>query len=148
VLFVLAFILSACFPGTPTPVLTTSSEYIKAAWDAYNANKFPEAASLAQECISKWETKAKEQQSALTQAPLNGQVTEDQKKAIQANWALNDVGTAYFIKAQALEKQGKTDEAKKVYEQTAAFPYARAWDPKGWFWSPADEAGAKSAQMP
>lgn len=144
----------ACVPSTPQPtptptaVFTTSEQFITAAWNAFNNNQFPEAIDLAQECINRWENEAINQQSALTQAPPNGKVSNDDKKAIFANWALNDVATAYFIKASSLEKLGKNAEAKDAYQKVITFPYARCWDPKGWFWSPAEVASENLAKMP
>jgi len=128
-----------------TSAFATSEEYVTAAWKAYDNQQYEEAISFAQECIDKWENNAIEQQSKLTQAPPTGAVSEDEKKAIFANWALNDVGTSYFIKAQALQKLGKIAEARDAYNKAISFPYARSWDPKGWFWSPAEAA---KSQMP
>jgi hypothetical protein len=151
---VLCTLLSACFPptpaptSTPTPMLSTSEEFVTAAWNEYNQNEFAKAIELAQECINRWGNDAVKQQSALTQAPPNGKVTDDEKKAIFANWALNDVGTAYFIKAESLGKLGKTDDAKDAYKTVIKFPYARCWDPKGWFWAPAEVASENLAKMP
>ncbi len=151
---ILCTMLTACFPPPPaptptsTPMLTTSAEFATAAWNAYNQNDFARAIELANECISRWEGDAIQQQSSLTQAPPNGKVTEDEKKAIFVNWALNDVGTAYFIKALSLEKLGKTAEAKDTYTTVTTFPYARCWDPQGWFWSPAETASVNLARLP
>lgn len=153
-IFFLALLTASCLPETQTPtptptlILSTSEEYVTVAWNAFNNNQLSEANDLAQECIDKWETEAIKQQSMLTQAPPNGEVSEDEKKEIFANWALNDVGTAYFIKAWSLEKLGKSTEAKEAYEVATTFPYARCWDPKGWFWAPAEEASKRLAKMP
>lgn len=50
-------------------------------------------------------------------------------------WALNDVGTCYFIKAKALKEQSKLDQAKKICQLVQdEYSYAQAWDPQGWFW--------------
>lgn len=140
--------LSACFPATPTPTLDTSGAFVESAWNSFNKNKYSEAIAFAQECINRWEKDAVNQQSALTQAPPNGKVADDEKKAIFENWALNDVGTAYFIKAWSLEKMGKSADAKDGYKKTLEFPYARCWDDKGWFWSPAERAKENLAKLP
>lgn len=126
-----------------TPVFTTSEEFSSAAWKAYEAKDFDTAIEFATECVSKWESEAIAQQSTLTQAPPKGEVSEDEKKAIFANWALNDVGTAYLIIGMSLQEQGKADEAREAYEKVKMFPYARAWDPQGWFWSPEEEASKR-----
>lgn len=151
---ILCMTLTACFPpapaptATPTPMLTTSAEFVTAAWNAYNQNDFAKAIELAQECIKRWESDAVKQQSSLTQAPPNGKVTDNEKKVIFVNWALNDVGTAYFIKALSLEKLGKTVEAKDTYNTVIKFPYARCWDSQGWFWAPAEAASENLAKLP
>jgi tetratricopeptide (TPR) repeat protein len=129
-------------------VLSTSEEFVTAAWNAYSQNDFAKAIELSQECIDRWESDAIKQQSAFTQAPSNGKVTDDEKKIIFANWALNDVGTAYFIKALSLEKLGKTADAKDAYNQVIALSYARCWDPQGFFWSPAEAASKNLAKLP
>lgn len=128
--------------------MTTSEEFVAAAWDAFNANQFKEAANFAQEVIDRWESEALRQQSSLTQTPPIGKVTEAEKNAIFANWALNDVATAYFIKAWSLERLGKITEAQEAYRKVLDFPYGRCWDPQGWFWSPAEEANRRLSKMP
>lgn len=138
----------ACLPSTPTAILTTSEEFVTAAWKAHNGNDFDQAIKLAQECVNKWEAEAITQQNALSGEPPNGIVTEEEKKEIFAHWALNDVGTAYFIIAEASLKNGKTNEAKLAYEKVKKFPFARTWDPKGWFWSPAKEASKRLTSIP
>lgn len=150
----LCMVLTACFPPTPpptpisTPVISTSAECVTAAWNDYNQNNFAKAIEFAQECINKWEGDAVKQQSELTKAPPKGEVTDEEKKVIFANWALNDVGTAYFIKALSLEKLGKTSEAKDAYNAVLTLPDARCWDPQGFFWSPAEAASENLARLP
>ena len=133
---------------TPAQVLKTSEEFVTAAWEAYDTNGFDAAIELAQECVSRWESNAIQQQSELTEAPPTGEVSDEEKQIIAANWALNDVGTAYFIIGASLQKQGKTDQAKEAYKKVQSFPYARTWDPRGWFWSPEEEATKRLAQIP
>jgi hypothetical protein len=151
---VLCVVLTACFPPTPapmptpTPILSTSEEFVTGAWNAYSQNDFAKAIELAQECIDRWESDAVKQQAALTQAPPNGKVSDDEKIVIFANWALNDVGTAYFIKALSIEKLGETADAKDAYNQVITLPYARCWDPQGFFWSPAEAASKNLAKLP
>ncbi len=151
VFVILSSILSACFPTptpVPTPTLNTSAEFIEAAWKSYNNKEYSDAISLAQECINRWENDALEQQATLKQEPPMGKVSEEEKKAIYSNWALNDVGAAYLIIGLSLQEQGKSDEAREAYEKTNMFPYARTWDPQGFFWSPSEEAGNRLAKMP
>jgi hypothetical protein len=78
---------------------------------------------------------AKKMQSSLTEYPW------ETKEKIFSYWALNDVGTSLFIQAEALKRQGKGEEAKPIFEKLVnEYYYAQCWDPKGWFWKPAEAA--------
>ncbi|MBB3206903.1 tetratricopeptide (TPR) repeat protein [Rhodopirellula rubra] len=105
-------------------------------WDAYNAKKYDDAVTFAKECVTRY---AKE--AIVMQKELKEPVAGSDKDAVLSKWALNDVGTCYFILGQSLEKLGKTDEAIKAYKQLLKdVPFAQCWDPQGWFWKPADAA--------
>lgn len=150
--FVFSLLLATCFPSTPEPtptVMPTTSEALTtAAWAALEPQP-EEAIKHAQKCIDLFEDEAIEQQNALTEAPPEGQVTDEQKEAIFSNWALNDVATCYFIAGKASEKLGRVDDAKEAYQGAQEFPYARTWDPT-WegFWSPAEEAEREFSKLP
>lgn len=131
-----------------TPVLTTSEEFTAAAWNAYLEEDYSLAIELAQETIDRWEDEATEQQALIEKAPPVGTVTNAKKEEIFSYASLNDVGTAYFIMAISLEELGRVDEAKAAYEGAISLPYARCWDPKGWFWSPSQVAKENMAKMP
>ena len=65
----------------------------------------------------------------------------ESKEDIFAKWALNDVGTAFFIKGEALKKAGDPVTAKKSYKKLVDnYYYAQCWDTNGWFWKPAEAA--------
>ena len=114
----------------------SSSTITAKAWDAYNAGRQDEAVGYARKCIELYQTKAEEMQKALT-AP----VPADNQEEVSKQWALNDVGTCLFILGQALEKQDKGPEALAAYKQLVEkVSFAQTWDPKGWFWKPADAA--------
>ena len=132
-------------PSTPTPV--TSAGLTAAAWDALDNGQYETAIENAQRCIDLFEDEAIRQQDALTEPPPLGPVSSAQKQEISSNWALNDVGTCYFIMGQALEKLGRIEDAKSAYRGAQRFPYARTWDPKGWFWSPAEGASKRLAEL-
>jgi tetratricopeptide (TPR) repeat protein len=111
------------------------------AWAALKEK--PELAiKKAQACIDRYEDEAIEQQDAITAAPPVGKVTPDQKASISANWALNNVGTCYYIQGKAFAKLGRFDKAQKAYEKAQHYSYARTWDLnwEGFFWSPAEGA--------
>jgi hypothetical protein len=115
----------------------SSSTITTKAWKASEAKDYAAAAGYTAKCIEMFGAKAVEQQKALT-APLT------EKEQIFAQWALNDVGTCYFIQGQILEKQGKSKEAVASYKYLVDnLAFAQTWDPKGWFWKPADGAAGR-----
>jgi hypothetical protein len=123
----------------------------EAAWIAYNDKKYEDAIIKADECIREFEGDALEEQEELQKnkipPPPEGRasinISQAEREAIFKRGVLNDVGTCWYIKASSLEKltPPRIAEAKKAYEKTTKFPYARTWDP-GWkgFWSPAKKA--------
>jgi hypothetical protein len=117
-----------------------------AAWTALGNKDYQRAVDLTRQCISLFENQAIQQQQALSAAPPNGVVSEADKQRIFANWALNDLGTSYWIMGQALEHLD-LNAAKEAYRGTLRFPYARTWDPKGWFWSPAEAAAKRLTEI-
>ena len=57
--------------------------------------------------------------------------------------ALNDVGTCLFIRSEAYMNNGQTDKAIESFQYTITeFPYAQAWDPRGWYWSVKEKSQA------
>jgi tetratricopeptide (TPR) repeat protein len=112
----------------------TSSTLTTKAWLAFIDSKWKEMDIYADKCISMYEKEAVKQQSKISDFPPMD------KRAFN-NWALNDVATCYFIKGKALLTQGKNDDAKKILQKVIKkFPHALCWDPKGWFWKPAQGA--------
>ncbi len=105
------------------------------AWEALNSKNYDSAVGYAKKCIEMYEKQAVEMQKGLKE-PVTGD-----KDAVAKLWALNDVGTCFFIMGQALEKQEKNAEALAAYKQLAEkVPFAQCWDTKGWFWKPAEGA--------
>ena len=57
---------------------------------------------------------------------------------------LNEVGVSLLLKGAALSRKGDKVAAKVAYQTLLnQYPYAQVWDPKGWFWKPAEEARKK-----
>lgn len=148
--------LSAFSADSPTPVPTPasaapkldfgdykSSTLTEKAWQALDQKDYASVLGYTQKCIDMFKDKAVEMQKALTAAPD----TSDKEKVF-ANWALNDVGTCYFIQAKAFEEQGNSKEALAAYKFLSDnLSYAQCWDPKGWFWSPAGAAKDRVAAL-
>jgi tetratricopeptide (TPR) repeat protein len=136
-------------PTTP-PGRPLNEQATTAAWDAYNSGKYEVAITNAEYCIEEFRGAASILQTQLEKEKPNlptGAVSEEMKQKIQANGLLNDVATCCFIKGRAAEKLGRKQEALKAYEMTKKFTYARAWDPQGWYWSPAEAADGRIATL-
>ena len=105
-------------------------------WEAMAEGKYEDAVKLTEKCAELYEEKAREMQASLSAKPSADVVNE--------YWALNDVGTSYFIMGEALVKLGRKSEALVAYKVVRdELYYAQAWDPKGWHWSPSDAAYPK-----
>jgi tetratricopeptide (TPR) repeat protein len=121
----------------------TSETLTSNAWKAVEQGAYDDALAYTAMCIEKYEEAAHEMQASLDDYP----VTEPREETFQY-WALNDVGTCYFIRGEIFFKQGKLDAAKTAYGKCAEdFKYAQCWDPKGWFWKPGAAARQKLVEI-
>lgn len=112
----------------------SSSAITTKAWKAYESKNYDDTLGYTGKCIEMFKGKAVEMQKALGAPPT-------EKAKVFEQWALNDVGTCYYIQAKALEGQGKSKEALDSYKFLAEnLPFAQCWDTKGWFWKPGDAA--------
>ena len=91
-------------------------------------------------CIEMFKTQAVQMQSTLKEpAP---------KEKANDYWALNDVGTCYFIQGKALDDQGDKKGAIAAYKFLVDnLGFAQCWDTKGWFWKPADAARKRLTEL-
>ncbi len=113
----------------------SSSFLTTKAWNALEANKPDEVSAYANKVIDLYAAKAKDMQNSLSEYPW------ESKDKIFEFWALNDVGTSLYIQGEAYRKAGKNAEAKQAYQKLVdQYYYAQCWDPKGWFWKPAEAA--------
>jgi len=124
--------------------LPLNVELTNAAWEALNHKDWEGAVKKAGECIDEFRGQAMLTQEELEKKkeplPPEGRVSEKEAEEIHARGLLNDVATSYFILGKAYEGMGRKAEAREAYESAAKFTYARTWDPKGWFFSPAKAA--------
>ena len=110
------------------------------AWSALGKGKNDEAIAYANKCI---ELHGKE--ALKMQGKLKDFATEEEA---HDHWALNDVGTCYYVKGQALANSGKKKEAIEIYEELkTTLKFAQCWDPNGWFWRPAESASDQIAEL-
>ncbi len=110
------------------------------AWETLGEGEYEDTVTYTEKCTELYEEKAREMQASLSAKPSPDNVND--------YWALNDVGTCYFIRGEALTKLRKYKEALAAYTVVKdELSYAQAWDPKGWYWSPADAAYPKVAML-
>ncbi|MBI3991289.1 MAG: hypothetical protein HY350_03970 [Candidatus Omnitrophica bacterium] len=106
----------------------SSSSFLTAkAWGAYGKKDYKAAMGFAEQCIKMYKEAALWQQKSLTKYP--------QKNDINKYWALNDVGTCYFILGKAYRALKQREKAKECFDFIRKnLYYASCWDPKGWYW--------------
>lgn len=114
----------------------TSMTLIVKSWETLDKKDYTGVEIYTKKCFDLYEEEAVKQQAALTDYLPKEQAFNP--------WALNDVGTCYFILGDALMAQGKYKEAKEAYSKIIdKFSFAQCWDPRGWFWKPAVGARGK-----
>ena len=105
------------------------------AWKALDEEKLDEVFVYTDKCIKLYSQEAARMQKTLQGYP------EGSDEEIFAYWALNDVATAYFIQGEAYQRKGEAAKAREAFEKIIdEFSYGQCWDPKGWFWKPAEAA--------
>lgn len=113
----------------------TSSFMATQAWQALNSNNLEAVLIYTDKILELYKKKAVEMQASLTEYAW------ESNDKIFSYWALNDVGTALFIRGEAFKKAGDKEAAKEAYQMLVDdFFYAQCWDPNGWFWKPAEAA--------
>jgi len=112
------------------------------AWKALGEGDLDDVLAYTNKTAELYAGEAKDMQASLSAYP------EGNNDKIFSYWALNDVGTAYFIQGEAYRKAGMKDEAKAAYQKVVdEFSYAQTWDPGGWFWKPAEAAKTKISMI-
>ena len=96
------------------------------AWDALKAKDYKAVIAYTGECIRLYQNEARRQQKKLKDLPL-----EDDAFTY---WALNDVGTCYYLKGEAYFGLKRYKTAERAYKKVVkSFGYAQFYDPSG-FW--------------
>jgi len=108
------------------------------AWAALAEGDLDAVLAYTNKCIELYGSEAKKMQASLDAYPQG----DDEK--IFSYWALNDIATSLFIQGEAYRKAHKKEKAMDAYEKVVQeYTYGQAWDPKGWFWKPAEAAKEK-----
>ena len=110
------------------------------AWKASAGKDYPELFAYTRRCVELYGEQGKSMNAALTGF--------EPEPTAAKQWALNDVGTCLFIMGKAYEELEMYSEASATYRTLAEdFTYSQCWDPKGWFWHPADGAARKAEKF-
>ncbi len=133
---------TACTTSDPSDWAITSVEL-------FAEEKYAEAVATVDACFAQWGPQGGQQQKAMhddgTKCPRTGKVNNKTKQKIHDNGLVNDVSMALWAKARSLHELGELEAAKQAYSQCVYMACGRAWDPNGWFWSPAEDC-AKNVQ--
>ena len=121
--------------------LSDSSYWASSAIDLFANQKYRESIDVVDACFDTFSSEAVIMQNNFNKnnikQPPEGRVSRKIREEIHKNWAVNDVSVALWSKARSLEEIGMIDQAKNTYAKCIFLIHGRAWDPKGWFWSPA-----------
>ncbi len=110
------------------------------AWRAAERRNWDEVVRLADRSAREWGVQAKKDNDGLSACPKG----DDAKKL--AN--LNELATITMLKGDALREKGDKAGALAAYWTLIAdYEYGQCWDPKGWWWQPADAVKQKIAQL-
>ena len=114
----------------------SSSFLVTQAWKALGDNNKDAVLAYTDQVLARYQDEARTMQGSLTEYPWQP------NEKVFSYWALNDVGTALYIRGEAYRKAGELDKAKEAYQRLIdEFFYAQCWDPswKG-FWKPSHAA--------
>ncbi len=118
----------------PTPGAGLS-ETVAKCWEALAKNEPDKVYAIAQQMVDEYGLQAREQQQSLNSFPA-AEKTKNYD-------VLNNVATCLFIKGEALLKENKTEDAKKIFHLILSdYSFAQAWDPRGWYWKVAEKSQA------
>lgn len=110
-----------------------------------------EAVATVDACFRLWGPSGGQQQKALwdegAECPATGEVSEATRESINANGLLNDVSMALWAKARSLHELEQIEPAKQAYARCIYMACGRAWDPQGWFWSPAEDCAEHAREL-
>lgn len=115
----------------------TSATLTGKAWKALAKKDYPELFAYTRKCVELYGEEGKKMNAGMTEFEPAGTASE--------KWALNDVGTCLYIMGSAYEDLEMYPEAAKAYRTLVnEYNYAQCWDPKGWFWRPAENAALRA----
>ena len=117
----------------------SSQTLVGKAWEAFGKKNYPELFAYTGKVIEMYGEEGKR---------MNAELTDfEPPETASKKWALNDVGTSLWMRANAYVDLKMFPEPVGTYELLANdYNYSQCWDPKGWFWQPAKGAAARAKQ--
>ena len=114
------------------------------AWEALNEERYEDALAVTAECTEQFGDYARE-----THASMSGPVAAKNELEYWTQYGvLTDVAACHFVRAEALMKLDRSEEALADYRVLMEeLQYSQLWDPRGWFWKPADAAAERVAEI-
>jgi len=113
----------------------TSSHLTTQAWSALGESNHELVEMYVDKVIDLYSEEAVNMQKSLTEYPW------ESNDKIFSYWALNDVGTSLYILGESHKRTGNSQDALSTMQTLVDdYFYAQCWDPKGWFWKPAEAA--------
>ncbi len=115
--------------------IPSPDRYVTWAWEASGRGDLDRLNALVEACERHYGARAREQAASLKGFPDRGKEKDYNE--------MNDYATVLFIRAEALMNYGRKEEAVAAFQELIkAFPWAQAWDPRGWYWSIAEKSQA------
>jgi hypothetical protein len=138
-----------CFSTDPT--LGDSAFWASTAVQLFAQQKYKAAVATVDACFNYWGPRAGQAQKKLhdnkVPYPPTGKVSAKIKEEIGKDYLINDVSMALWAKSRSLHELKKIDLAKQSYAQCLYMMHGRAWDPNGWFWSPAEDCAVYARKL-
>ena len=138
-----------CYSTDPT--LGDSAYWASTAVSLFAQQKYEAAVATVDACFKYWGPRAGQQQKKFhdekVSQPPKGKVSAKVKEKIEKDYLINDVAMALWAKSRSLHELKRTEQAKQSYAQCLYMIHGRAWDPNGWFWSPAEDCGVYARKL-
>ena len=133
------------------PSLGDSAYWASTAVSLYAQQNYEAAVATVDACFKYWGPKAGQAQKKLRDSdvplPPTGRVGAEIKAKIEKDYLINDVAMALWAKSRSLHELKRNEEAKHSYAQCLYMEHGRAWDPNGWFWSPAEDCAVYARKL-
>jgi beta-glucuronidase len=102
---------------------------LRECWAASNKDDYGQLETAVKAILAQYEQQAMSLSSSLSAFPARDKMADYQ--------IMNSVATAQFVQAEAVMKQGRSDDAVKAFTQLMKdYPYAQSWDAsRGSYWS-------------